>query len=965
MKLEHLVIKCGILGCLLVARTQAEPESTSLLTLKDAHEQFISGQYEQAIRSYEALVARVESNGEPQYPQAVGDLTWFEAKLGLAQCELMIGKYNEGIARLTVLNTGLSGEWHYLLAQFQLRVGKYDEAISHLKSAIAANGDFAGPRRLLGETQELLGRRDEAIDTYRWFDQQIAGRPDLPKNAEWITDAAIGFLRYTVLTNTDAARRTKHVLNEMLQQVYGRLDRGYWPARIDAANLLREKHNNDEHDGSVSDYEAALKINPQLPEAQVGLGEVALENWGFEEIEKRVAAALTVNSNFAPAMRLQAEKFILERRYAQAMEVCDRVLTINPNDLSAMSLKAAAAACRFDDQSVEELRSRVAALNPKCALFHRTVADALSGIRQYEASEKEYRTAIELEPSDANARTQLGMMYMQWGIEDKAREALTGAWALDPYNESTKFTLDLLDRLQHFDRFESPHFTVRYDAKHDPGLGEIAAGYLEPIYAEVTSDYETPIEEKTIIEFFPTHKAFGVRITGKPWIHTVGACTGRVIALSSPRDEPELMGRYDISRVLHHEFTHTVTLKATNNRIPHWFTEGLAVYQENSPRPFEWMGLLANAIRRNELFTLTSIDWGFIRPKRPTDRQMAYAQSEWMCEYINQRWGFDAIQAMLKRYREGQTQPRVVREQLGIEMDQFDTDFAAWAKQQTIAWAFDLSPLENPEELRTLAQKESSAAVFGRLSRAEFEADREGPALDAAKKALELDPHDRNALEVIVTFLKSKADEARDESDARQVDDEANAYVERLTKVDPKSWTAWKFAGDIAMRRKNWDRAEEAWKNLQRLCPMDPASWQGLAGIYLEKHDDNAALTQLLELANMEQHDPSISRQVGSIMRRKGNLKESEHWYKRALGIDPFDAELHRSLGEVQMQQNNAVSAMQEYRMLTVLQPKDVHGFEAAALAALKAGDKDKAADFARTAVKLDANTSVRSLAHD
>ena len=280
------------------------------------------------------------------------------------------------------------------------------------------------------------------------------------------------------------------------------------------------------------------------------------------------------------------------------------------------------------------MRLRVAAINPTCALYYRTLGNAMSGIRQYTASERALLQAIEYEPTNANARTELGLMYMQWGREGKARDALEAAWNLDPFNQRSKFTLDLLDSLERFERHETEHFIIRFDSTRDPVMGAFIADYMEEIHEQVTEDFETTLAEKTIIELFPTQRSFAVRITGNPWIHTIGACTGRVIALASPRQSADLTGRYDIARVLKHEFTHTVTLAATNNRIPHWFTEGLAVSEEDAPRAFPWMEQLADAARRDTLFTLESIDWGFIRPKRPGDRQMAYAQSEWMCEYI-------------------------------------------------------------------------------------------------------------------------------------------------------------------------------------------------------------------------------------------------------------------------------------------------------------------------------------------
>lgn len=934
------------------AKEGAEPkEQATVATVADARDLLMQGSYEAATEAYRKL-----SNDAAH---AV------EAGLGLARCRLQVGQYDEAIAGLTVMKPEASSGWHCLLADLYTRVGKYEDAAAHLHAAIKADQRHAGARLQLGRLQELLGRRDDAIETYRWFDRQLVERPDLPKDAGWISDTAQGFLRYSVLTGTDVPRRTQHVLSEMLQPAYTRLDRTYWPARIAAGDLLRERFNNDEEDGSVSDYQAALRINPNLCEAQVGLGEVALDGWQFEEVERRAELALKVNPNFPPAIHLLAKKLILERRYEQAQEPCERALRVNPNDLVALSLSAAASACRYDRAGVEQMQARVAALNPRCAMFHRTLGDALSGIRQYAASEEEYRKAIELDGTDANARTELGMMYMQWGLEEKARDALDAAWALDPYNQRTKFTLDLLDRLHKFARYETAHFVVKYDAERDPGLGEYVATYLEPIYDAVTSDFETPLTDKTIIEIFPTHRAFGVRITGKPWIHTVGASTGRIIALASPRESTDLMGRYNLARVLKHEFTHTVTLAATDNRIPHWFTEGLAVFEEDAPRPFDWCELLADAVRRDRLFTLESIDWGFIRPRRPADRQMAYAQSEWMVEYIVERFGYDVIQTMVKAFRGGRTQSQVFTEQLGVESENFNRDFHDWAFAQVPRWncRFDLTPPDDLKELRALAAKDDAGAgVFGRLARAELdEADYER-SMAPARRALSLDENERNGLEVLASVLTLLSRKEMSETGKRGYEDEALPLLERLSRVNPDSWAAPKHGAEIALRRKEWDRAVEALKRLQHLCPMDPASWGGLAGVYLERNEEDLALPQLLELARIEQNDSAIPQKVAGIFRRRSELREAQYWFRQALSIDPSSVDLHQALGDVRMQSGDSEAALREYKTLTELQPTNAKHFESAALAAHQLGNAEQAQAFARQALKLDPQSPVRTL---
>ncbi len=922
-------------------------------TLAEADELLITGDYDLAAETYRRL------SREPDHAA--------EARIGLATVLMRTGEYKEAIdlltTRLPAEPPPTAARRHYLLAQLLRITGRYEDSIAHAREALELHPDLAGARRLLGETLETLGRRDQAIETYRWFDRQLVERENLPRDAEWITKAAMGFLRYSVLTQNNVPRRTQHVLQNMLQVAYEQLDRTYWPARIAAAELLREKFNNDEEDGSVSDYHAALRINNKLCEAHVGLGRVALEAWDFETIEGHADHALDVNPNHLPAIHLLADKLVTERRYEQAIAMCERALVINDRDLTALSIKAAAAACRYDDATVTASRKRVAAINPRYALFHRAVGDALGGIRQYPMAEKQYLKAIEYDPTDANARTELGMLYMQWGLEDKARIALDGAWALDPFNKRTKFTLDLLDSLADFDRHETAHFLIRYDAARDPGLGAYLADCVEEVYDEVVADYATAPDVKTILEIFPTQRSFSVRITGKPWIPTVGACTGTVIALASPRKDPQLGGTYDIANVIKHEFTHTVTLAATHNRIPHWFTEGLAVSQEGNPRSFRWCELLADAVRRDSLFTLQSVNWAFMRPRHRNDKTIAYAQSEWMCEYIIERFGYDSINTMLRRFKDGRTQRDVFVELLGIEPAEFDRDFHAWAKEHASKWGFDMSPPEDVEALRAaVADASDDAALIGRLARAEFDHDKFENAKEAAERALELDENEPNALEILAKVFVFYAERdmmglARDE-----YFDKALPLLERLWEVSPTGWTAPKYLALIALANDDPDRAFEPLKRLQRLCPRDPLSWRGLSGIYLKRGDDEQAMQQLLELVRIEENDSEVRAHVASIYKRRGQLREAQFWYRRALFINPSDTDLHEALGDTSMQVGDNATALREHKMSTALEPGEPRHYEKAAIAAHKLGDATEAKRLAARAVELDPTSSAKAL---
>src|SRR5205085_48977 len=235
--------------------------------------------------------------------------------------------------------------------------------------------------------------------------------------------------------------------------------------------------------------------------------------------------------------------------------------------------------------------------------------------------------------------------------------------------------------------------------QNDPLIAEYFTDYLESIHKEVCNIFKHEPPVKTYIEVFPGHDAFSARITGSPWIGTVGASTGRVIALCTPRKGENTMGSYNWSQVLRHEYTHTVTLSATDNRIGHWMTEGLAVYEENSPLRWEWVPMLYNAVKKHELFSMENLTWAFVRPKRPQDRSLAYAQSYWICKYIEEKWGHDKILAMMEEFRKGKGQEEVFPDVLGVGLESFSQEFFAWTEKQVAGWGYDEETTKKYDEL--------------------------------------------------------------------------------------------------------------------------------------------------------------------------------------------------------------------------------------------------------------------------
>ena len=117
------------------------------------------------------------------------------------------------------------------------------------------------------------------------------------------------------------------------------------------------------------------------------------------------------------------------------------------------------------------------------------------------------------------------------------------------------------------------------DPKQDELLGKYMSRYLEQIHGDMTKRFGYTPPGLTQIEILNSHKWFSGRTTGLPFIPTVGACTGKVVALASPKnDASPSTGRQACSNP--HELAHVITLQQTEFNIPHWYMKALAVGSE-------------------------------------------------------------------------------------------------------------------------------------------------------------------------------------------------------------------------------------------------------------------------------------------------------------------------------------------------------------------------------------------------
>ena len=138
---------------------------------------------------------------------------------------------------------------------------------------------------------------------------------------------------------------------------------------------------------------------------------------------------------------------------------------------------------------------------------------------------------------------------------------------------------------------------------------------------------------------------------GLPFLGTVAASTGRIVAMVSP-GETQTHGNFAWARTLKHEMVHVFNLQQTGYNIPHWFTEGLAVYNEKIPRPYRWTCCCGGGRHAGTLMNLETVNAGFARAMDGDECQLAYCQSELYVEYMLALGGSDALKKMVAAYAE-------------------------------------------------------------------------------------------------------------------------------------------------------------------------------------------------------------------------------------------------------------------------------------------------------------------------
>ena len=898
------------LVCLLLAASVARAADGRL---EKAGKLLLGGKYAEAVEIYAPLAAKMPA-----------------AALGLARCQEEQGKAAEAVRTLEPLaerRADLLAE----LARLAFARGDGKEAKRRADAAVRLDGDQLLARWILAEVDRTAGRLVEAergyhglVDYYNDHDIHQA------ESLRWIGLAAAQYARWNALSD-----QFHFLVNELYPEAL-KLDAAYWPAHFEAGMLFLEKYNEAD---AAKEFAAALECNPQAAEVHAALAVLALENHKIEQAEASLRRALEINPRLLPAWQAKADLSWAEYEPRETLRLLEtKVVPLNPVDEETLG-RVAACYVLLEDPRLPRLLDEVTGRNRHAGEFFYTLAQMLEGRNRQADAEHYFREALRVMPKQVGPQTDLGLLYMSEGREKEAKKLLDKAFQSDPFHLRVKNTLEVLDVLDTMKTTSGAHCVVKFDGKADPWLARYVVRHVETVYPELCKLFGYQPPERPLIEIFNRaegldgHQWFSARMVGLPYLDTVAASTGRIVAMVSP-NEGGATPQFNWARVLKHELVHVVTLQQTNFNIPHWFTEGLAVWCEGYPRPQLWNAMLVDRVPRGKVFDLATLNFGFTRPESGEQKQMAYCQAELYVEYMLARGGIDSLRKMLAAYTANRTTGQAIREAFGVSLEEFERGYLAYLQHVAAA----LQAMKQPsrasfaELLKSQRDHPGDADAAAELAYAQLRRDAAKDAGELAEKALKLRPK-----HPLATYVAARLRLEQGKTD------EAVAMLDGcLVRRSPEPLSLNLLAG-LKLKAKQYDAAAELYAFGQRLEPSNPKWTNALARVYLLAEKRQALAETLTRLAGVDSDDVAARKKLAEMALQRRDYAAAAQWANQALEIDVQDGEIHRLLAEALVGRQKYETAVEEYEIAVALDPSHLQQRFALADACVQARQPAKA----------------------
>lgn len=474
--------------------------------------------------------------------------------------------------------------------------------------------------------------------------------------------------------------------NQIFRDTVQNNERAVQP-RVRWARLFLQTH---QYSDAVELFGEALKVSPNDVQAKLGLASVYAER--FEgQARPLIEGVLKQDGDLIEAHLLTASMDLEEGQLDDAEKALDRAMRVVNKEklppLEVYTLRASLEMSRGNDP--EQWIKRILDHNPRYGAMYQQLAHFEIMRRRYKEATVLLRRAVEVQPDLWSAHAELGSNLLRLGNIDEARTHLQAAYSGDPYSPTTVNSLRLLDRIDEFSISEDPVVIGQDTYQVQLRLHKKESEVLRPYVLDLTSRsirsfsqrYGFKPREPVTVELYPDHDDFAVRVAALPGIGLLGVTFGYVVAMDSPSSRPT--SEFHWGSTLWHEMAHVFTLEVTDHYVPRWLSEGISVFEEWRTGPTPGVAVTPEAIaalEKKQFLPVADLDSGFIRPSYPGQVQVSYMQSGLVCLFIEQRWGFEQLGALLRQFDGKRTTAQAIEATLKIAPAAFDKEFDTFVR---------------------------------------------------------------------------------------------------------------------------------------------------------------------------------------------------------------------------------------------------------------------------------------------
>ncbi len=768
-----------------------------------------------------------------------------------------------------------------------LALGQYQEAATEMDSILIQYPLNISLLKLAHTAYTYNGRADEAKELLEKIYRIASAR------------------RLAFITSTDLVALGQALLRLgaepriVLRDFYNRAlenDPNCRQAYLAAGDLAMAKQ---DYELAAEQFQNALERFGDDPDVHYGLAQ-AFYHSDRRTMMQSLDAALYANPRHAPSLILLAEHQIDCEDYDGAAKSLDRVLDVNPWRPEAWAYRALLAHLANDPNEEAACRTKALSFWSANPQVDHLIGAKLSQKYRFSEGSAYQRRALEADPNYVPARIQLAEDLLRLGNEEPGWTLATQVADADPYNVKAYNLTTLHDSISKFKTLEADGFVLRMNELEAAVYGDRALALLKQAKKELCDKYGLQLDTPVTVELFPNPQDFAVRTFGIPDVDGyLGVCFGSVITANSPKAQRSS----NWEAVLWHEFAHVVTLHLTRNKMPRWLSEGISVYEELQRDP-TWGQRMNPQYRQmiltGELTPIGELSGAFLNPPTPMHLQFAYYQSSLVVEFLVERFGLDAIKAILADLGEGEEINEAISKH-AAPLSKLESQFEAFARERArelapeVDWEQPDTEQLDPADPKAVAEwLDSHPNSFWALQlRARMLMEREQweEAKGPLEKLISLYPdyvEEGNAYQLLALVHRQLGET-----------DQEGKVLSELAQISSDAAEAYGRLMELAIEQQAWEQVVENGERYLAVYPMLSRVYEWLGQAAENLGQNQRAIDSYQRLLLLDPADPVEANYRLARLLRHGDPAAARRYILEALADAPRFRDGHRLLLEI------------------------------------------------------------------